>query len=215
MDKSIFSADGGFARLMNLLWDLICISILWVLCCIPVLTAGVATTAAYYTMAKVVRHHNGGIFSEFFSSFRMNFRQGIFFSAIYAVIFLILIFDCSYFFNNQAENSLAFLYGFYMMIALTAANTFYLYPFLSRFYMKKMELFRVTALCVFRHLLTTVLLLLLFTTMLICVYLMPWGILVFPGVMLYLQTFLMEPILLRYAPKTEPNSEESQKWYYQ
>lgn len=200
---------------MNHLWDLIFISILWVVCCIPVVTAGAATTAAYYTMAKVVRHETGHIFSEFISSFRSNFKQATVYTVIYALVLLLLVFDCAYLFGNEAEGSLTLLYLLYMVILVVIAGGLYLFPFLSRFHLSNFQLLRMTVLVTFRHLISTILLLLLLAVTLLALYLMPWGILIFPGLMLYIQTFLMERILLKYSPKPEEGSEEAQKWYYQ
>lgn len=213
--QSIFSNDGVFARVMNRLWDLILISILWVVCSIPVFTAGAASTAAYYAMAKSVRHQAGGIISEFFSSFRSNFKQSTVFTLVYGFLLLFLIFDCSYMFGNEAEGSIGLLYVFYLMILMVVAHGIYLFPFLSRFHMTGFGLFRMVAIAMFRHLISTILLLLLFAVTLLGLYLMPWGILVFPGLMLYIETFIMERILLKYSPKPEEGSEEAQKWYYQ
>ncbi len=33
---------------LNKMTDLILLNVLWILCCLPVITAGAATTAAYY-----------------------------------------------------------------------------------------------------------------------------------------------------------------------
>lgn len=209
--QELFSMKGPFARFMNLLWDLICISIAWFLCSIPVVTVGAASTAAYYAAAKVIRHHAGHIFPEFFSCFKTNFKQSTLFTLLCAVVLLILVFDCVYFYSS----SLFFLYLFYLMILMTLAVMCWFFPLLSRFSMTGFRLFRMSAVISFRHLLTTILLLLLLIAAFLGVYLMPWGILVFPGTVAFASTYLAEPILRKYAPTPEEGSEEAQKWYYQ
>lgn len=77
MTKHIFSPDGLYARVMNGFWNILVLSVLWMLCCLPVVTLGAASTAAYYAAAKVIRRKTGKIYSEFFSSFRRNFRQSV------------------------------------------------------------------------------------------------------------------------------------------
>lgn len=47
------------------------------------------------------------------------------------------------------------------------------------------------------------------------VYLMPWAVLVIPGVYLYVLSFPMEWILHKLMPDVEEDSEEAKKWYYQ
>ena len=207
--NNFFSNEGLFARIMNRLWDLICVSILWFFCSLPIITLGAASTAAYYTCAKVLRHHNGHIFVEFFRSFRLNFRQSTVFTLICAAILTVLVLDCVYFYST----SVFFLYLFYLMIAMVIGCMIYFFPMLSRFSMTVFALFRNAAVLMFRHLFKTILLLILLLSVALGVYLMPWGILVFPGLGFWLSTYLMEPILRSCAPAPDP--EESEKWFYQ
>ena len=207
--NNLFSNEGLFARIMNRLWDLICVSILWFFCSLPIITLGAASTAAYYTCAKVLRHHNGHIFVEFFRSFRLNFRQSTVFTLICAAILAVLVLDCVYFYST----SVFFLYLFYLMIAMVIGCVIYFFPMLSRFSMTVFMLFRNAAVLMFRHLFKTILLLILLLSVALGVYLMPWGILVFPGLGFWLSTYLMEPILRSCAPAPDP--EESEKWFYQ
>lgn len=213
--QEFFSMKGPFARFMNLLWDLICISFLFFLCSIPVFTLGAASTAAYYTGAKVIRHQTGHVFSEFFSSFQTNFKQSTVFTFLYAAVLLILVLDCVYFYGSSFSGRAFFLYLFYLMILMALANMCWFFPLLSRFSMTGFQLLRMATVISFRHLLTTILLLLLLIAALLGIYLMPWGILLFPGLAAYLATFLAEPILRKYSPTPEEGSEEAQKWYYQ
>lgn len=215
MNKSLLSTEGAFSGFMNFLWDLILLSILWLLCSLPLVTLCASSTAAYYTASKVLRRRNGSVLPEFFRAFRLNFKQSAGFAVIYLFVLLFLVFDCTYLYNNTAKNALTLLYLFYMMILMVVANLLYLCPLLSRFHMHSFALFKTAAVLMFRHLISTILLLLILAATLLAVYLMPWGILVFPGVSAYAQTFLMEPVLRRCAPEPEEGSEESQKWYYQ
>ena len=213
MRKRIFSIDGIYARTMNFLWNLIVLSVLWVVCCIPVLTAGAATQAAYYTAAKVLRHKTGKLVQEFFSAFRRNFKQATCFTLCYALALAVLIIDCVYLYSNEAV-PLPVLYLFYFMLLMVVANGTYLFPCISRFEMKAFPAFRMAVILSLRHVGKTFLLLLLFGAVVLGIYLMPWGILVFPGLGVYLKTFLMEPILLRYSPAPDADDPEQQKWYY-
>lgn len=212
--EDLFSLNGPYARFMNWLWNMIVLSVLWVLCCIPVFTVGAASTAAYYAAAKVVRHHTGQLITEFFASFRSNFRQATGLTVLYGAVFVLLVMECMYLYSDP-KVPLALLYVFYFMVVLVAACMIYLWPCLSRFVKSNFELLRMSAILVFRHLIETVLLLLIFAAMLAGIYLMPWGVLLFPGIAYWLQTFLMEKVLLRYSPKPGEDDPESRKWYYQ
>lgn len=210
--KSVFAPDGTYARIMNFLWNLIVVSVLWVVCCIPIVTLGASSTAAYYAVAKAMRGREGKVASEFFRAFKENFKQSAFFSVLYAAIAAVLALECYYLYGNS-EVSLPVLYLFYGMLLLLVANAQYLFAFLSRFTLTKFALFRMATLCSLRHLLTTILLLLLFAATVIGVYLMPWGVLVFPGIMFLVKSFLTERVIRKYMPAPE-DDEQAQKWYY-
>lgn len=206
--------NGPYARAMNFLWNMIVISVLWLVCCIPVVTIGASSLAAYYAAAKVVRHHTGKVASEFFRAFRSNFKQATVFTLIYGVVILLLVVDCIYIYHDPSV-PLVVLYLFYFLVLVTVADALYLFPCMSRFAMRNFPLFRMSAALLPRHFLTTILLLLLSAAVVLAVYLMPWGMFVFPGLGFWLATYLMEPVLLGLSPKPEPDSEEAQKWYYQ
>lgn len=213
MEKSLFASDGLYARVMNLLWNYIIISLLWLLCCIPIVTFGASCTAAYYTAAKVIRGREGKPISEFFHAFRMNFKQSTVLTLIYGVVLAVLLLECYYIYHNS-EISLPILYLFYGMVLVLIASGQYLFACLSRFTLGKFALFRMAALATFRHLISTILLLLLLTVTGIGVYLMPWGIFLFPGLMFWVKTYIMEPVLRKYMPPREEADPDEQKWYY-
>lgn len=210
-EKSFFSMESGFTRFMNFLWSLIEISILQLVCSLPVITAGAAAAAGYYAVAKSLRFYTGTPGKEFFRGFRKNFRQGLLLSLIFGTILGVLILDCTYFYGNQRENSLALLYLFYGLTVLTLVIMEYAVACLSRFQMKTGALLRMAFVLPVKHLITTVLLLILTAALAFCLFMMPWGLLVFPGLAVYLSTFLLEPVLRKYTPEPEPGHEK--KWY--
>ena len=64
----IFGLDGGIMKFLSKVSDICIISILWLICCLPIVTIGASTTAAYYTMVKVVKREIGTLHKEFFRS---------------------------------------------------------------------------------------------------------------------------------------------------
>lgn len=74
---NFMSTDGALYRLMQRMTDIILLSVAWVVCCIPLVTAGAATAALYYTAMKLLRSEGDGTLKLFFASFRQNLRQGI------------------------------------------------------------------------------------------------------------------------------------------
>lgn len=199
---------------MNWLWNVILLSILWLVCCIPVITIGAASTAAYYTASKVIRHHTGSIASEFFSSFRTNFRQSVSLTILFLFLLGVVLAECVLIYSDPSF-PLAFVYLFYVLALTVYGFSIYLWACLSRFSKTTFSFVSMSVVLVFRHLATTILLLLLHGMTFLAIFLMPWGVFFFPGICLYLQTFLMEKILLRYSPKVTEEDPEFQKWYYQ
>ena len=213
--KNFFSMNSTFSRFMNLLGDLITISFLWFVCSIPLITLGAASAAAYYTAAKCIRHKNGTVFASFFHSFRINLRQSVGMTILYALLMAALLLDCSFFYGKASALSLLGLYFFYFLILAALGCFVYVCAWLSRFQMKTLHLFRMSFVLVFRHLKTSVLLLILLLVCAMGVWLMPWSVLILPGAAALTQTFLLEPLLKKYAPVPEEGSEEANKWYYQ
>lgn len=211
MKNSLFAPDGVYAKVMNWIWDVLLISVYWCLCCIPVITAGAATSAAYYAAAKCIRAGEGKVTSNFFHAFRLNLKESTLFTILYLFVFSFLVFDCVYIFNDN-QIPLVVLYVFYGMIILTVVSALYLFIFNSRFTLQKFQLFRMAVLSTFRHFISTLLLLILLIAMLAGIYLMPWGILLFPGIMFYLFTYILEPVMRKHMAPPEDGEED--KWYY-
>lgn len=212
--NNLFSSDGVYSRAMNWLWNVLLLSVLWLFCSLPVVTIGASATAAYYAAAKVIRHKTGSILPEFFSSFRSNFRQSVGLTIVFLFVFLIVAAECVLIYFDSAY-PLAMLYLFYAMAAAVYMFSVYLWACLSRFSRSSGALIRMSAVLVFRHLATTVLIVLLHAVTAVAIFLMPWGLLVFPGICLYVQTYLMEKVLLQYSPKVSDDDPASQIWYYQ
>lgn len=213
MEKSLFATDGVYARVMNRLWNYMIISLLWLLCCIPIVTIGASCTAAYFAATKVIRGREGKAISEFFHAFRLNLKQGLLFTLIYGIVLAVLLLECYYIYHDSSI-ALSVLYLFYGMVLVLVASGQYLHAFLSRFTLGKFALFRMAALATFRHLISTILLLLLLAVTAVGIYLMPWGIFIFPGLMFWLKSYIMEPVLRKYMPPREEADPDEQKWYY-
>lgn len=211
----IFSSDSGFSRFMNLLFDILYVGILWIVGCIPVITAGASTTAAYYAMAKCVRHKTGYIGREYFHSFKENFRQMLVLTVLFAGICGVLAIDLYYVWNVQSDMNNALFVILILVSFMAAGLTVYACPLLSRFHKKNTELIRTAAYLLFKFLPLTIAVQFVFVLACMAVYLMPWAIFVLPGVYLFVLSFPMEYVLKKLMPPVEEDSEEAQKWYYQ
>ena len=211
----MFRSDGPFARFMNMLGDILFTGILWILFSLPVITAGASMTAAYYTMAKCVKHRTGYIGKEFLGSFKRNLKQTLPMTCIFLIATAVLIVDIVYLWKNDSTLNSALFMVLIFVTFLVWGLALYIYPLLSRFDKKSLELIKIASVVLFKYLPVTIAGILLFAIACVGVYLMPWAILVIPGVYLYLLSYPMERILRKLMPPLEEDSEEAQKWYYQ
>jgi uncharacterized membrane protein YesL len=98
----------------------------------------------------------------------------------------------------------------FVLLALSV----YLFPLLSRFDKTNLSLVRTGFVISFRYFPLTLGIAAAILAAGIGMYLMPWAVLVIPGVYMYFLTFPMEWVLRKLAPPVEEGSEEAGKWYY-
>ena len=79
-----FSYESKFSQLVIKLCYACYLNLLWFVCSLPIITAGAATTALYYSCLKIVRDEDNHMGATFFRAFRENFRQS-------TVLWLILL----------------------------------------------------------------------------------------------------------------------------
>jgi uncharacterized membrane protein YesL len=210
----LFSNDTKYARFMNTLADVLGIGILWLVCSLPVITAGASATAAYYAMAKCVRHSEGRPVKEFFHSFRANFKQTLPMTVFLELAALTLAVDLIYLWGNENKQNDTIFVVLVLVTFVLLALMVYLFPLLSRFDKKNLPLIRMGLMILFRYFPLTLGIVAVIIVSGIGMYLMPWAVLVIPGVYMYLLTFPMERVLRKLAPPVEEGSEEAEKWYY-
>lgn len=99
----------GLALYIELLtvdfWGFIILNMIYVICCLPIITIGGATLAYAELCCKLIRNEHVFITSDFFGSFKQNFKKGIFIG----VVLLLVLFDLFIIYTNAAaylENGL-------------------------------------------------------------------------------------------------------------
>ncbi|MBR6223950.1 MAG: YesL family protein [Lachnospiraceae bacterium] len=203
-------SEGKISQIMGNIFDIIVIGILWLLCSIPIITLFVSTTAAYYTMAKVVRAGEGYLFSEFFKSFKLNLKQGILAGTHYIIAGIILALDMIYLWNNRSQaNDTLFIILCGVAFILISVNLYFC-PMLSRFTKTTKELLFTSSFSAFRYLPVTIGCIIVIAVFIFLIWLMPWMIFLAPGLFMYLFTYPSEFVMKHFMAK---NSEEEQKWY--
>ena len=196
---------------LNLLGQLILLSILWTVCCLPIITVGASTVALYYTVVKVLRRNQDSLFAAFFREFRNNFLQSLNINMVFLCYFGILAYFAIP--RLSATQSGADI-GFYALVGLAILGALplsFVYPTISRFYHKGGALVRFLLMVVGKHPHIVLGCTLLLAAGILLVLSNPAALLFVPGVVCYVQSLLLEPVFRKYsAADSDPNYE---MWY--
>lgn len=203
--------DSPVMNFLNILGQLILLSILWVLCCLPIVTIGAASTALYYTTVKVLRRDAGSLFSSFFTSFRSNFSQSLSVNMVFLTYFAVLAYLLI---PELLAGDECFSSRFYVLCSLGFLGMLpaaICYPVISRFYHKGFALLRFLLLLTGRHLLAVVSCALLVLISAFFVLSNSAVLLFLPGIVAYLQSLMLEPIFKKYSDSLEDS--QYALWY--
>lgn len=164
MGGSFFDYDGPFFSTMNRISDIIILNILWIVCCIPIVTIGASTTAMLYVTMKIVNGEDAYIVRKFFKSFKENFLQS---TAIWLIMLVIgAVVVCNFFFllPNMKVNDTVYTLFFSATCLTSLLYTMilvWLFALQAKLENKIKHTFSNALLLSFRHLPTTILLMLL------------------------------------------------------
>lgn len=215
---NLFNMDNPLFSMLSKIFDMLFVSIVFIFLCIPVVTIGPASTALYYSVVKVVRRERGYIFREFFRSFRLNFKRAAIMGVILTIVFVILGFDLLYAWGmTGTEGSKgSLLMGVFVGITFLAVSfTIYVFPILSRFDMSMKQLFKAAAFMSMRHILFTIVMIIVHGVALVAIYFFFPFVFLAPAAIVLVNSLLMERIFKRYMPESDGPGEETGKdeWY--
>ena len=208
-------------RALSKLFDIGWLSLIYVVFCVPLVTIGAATTSLYYVSAKVLRKDRGYVWSEFWHSFKLNFKPATLIWLIFAASYGLLYFNLTTFNTSNAAGG--YLVGAYIALAfIVTCVASYAFCLLSRFNMNVRGILRYALYMSFRHFLHTLCFLAILFVAGFGIYAgfrvqLPIFLLFVPGLGSFLYTFPMEHLLKKYMPKPEKryteNGEEIVEWY--
>lgn len=241
--------DNKFFSTISKAFDVLVLNTIWLLLCVPLPVLTVvwiartenflfliltvlallpivpATTALYYAIVKSIRRERSYAIKEYFRSFIRNFKQGAIYSFIAIILIFVLYIDFQYALSlMQAQESSGSIYlGAFIVISLLFTSMYvYICPVLSRFEMKTSGILKTAFVMAARHLLTTVVLLVLLVGVLLGCYILLPGMFFLPAVATLLASFLIENVFKKYMPeKEEPEldaageeiGQEKDEWY--
>ena len=211
--SKLFDLDSKFMQKATKFGDLVFLNILTVICCIPVITIGPAFTAMHYTLLKLYRDEEGGLFKTYFHSFFGNLRQGILLTLVYLVYFGILVLN--YQLGRRTENVMRIVLYVLPFFALVGGMSLcWLFPMLSRYNNTVMGVIKTTLAATLAHPFKS----LMMTALMICPFLIllltPWGV---PIIMTFglslcgfLRAMLYDPIFKKLETAKEPEETEEE-----
>ena len=130
-----FNADNKLWSSVNSAVDAILLNIMWLITCIPVFTIGAATTAFYYTTHKVIRNQRSGIWREYWTTSKANFKLATKTWLIFLAIFAVFYFDINICLEYlQAGEKIGIMaYFFYGLLAVVLIWFMYVFAYMARF----------------------------------------------------------------------------------
>lgn len=212
----IFNMDNKFFQGLGKLVDCVCLSFLWLILCIPVVTAGAATTALYYTVNKVIRYNRGYLFREFMSAFKSNFKQSTLVWLILLLVYAIMGVDCYIMYRfAQAGAKYGVLYiVFIVFMCFATMWATYLFPYMARFENTLKHVLKNAAFIALANLGKTLLMFLLLVLAVVAVYLLPPLVFFMPVIYMLLINLIMEKIFKKYMKPEDIAAEEERNREY-
>ena len=212
----LFNYDSPIMQTLNKIVDCFFLSVLWIVFSLPLVTFGASTTALYYTINKVIRHDRSSLWKEFWGAFKSNFKQSTIVWLVLAVVYYIMITDCVIMYNfykSGASVTLFIVFG--IMVLVTMMWTSYLFPCIARFENTTKNLMKTCALLMIRHILKSILLMLLLAVAIAGLIVMPVLIVIIPSVYMLVASFILESIFEKYmsAEDLEAEKERNQIYY--
>ena len=182
-------------------------SILFLLCCIPI---GPAVTALLSVMGKLIREKDVNLTKDFFKAYKENFFQALYFWSIGIFMIGLLSFDIRYLIDNNYPSILAII--LYIVIAIIIIMGLYIFPIISRFYLKFSDILKFSAYYAVKKIHTTIMNLFSFAIIGFLFYKGLTFVLIFVSsvicflIMFYEQTILLE---IEEKIKTDNNPDAS------
>lgn len=133
--KNFLSPDSKFGRVLYGMGKLIILSWLWLICSIPIFTIGAASSALYDITRRVISGTERKIASDFFASFRSNFKQATPLWLIVLPICIILAYSLSLFLvlNDSSTIGKLIVLCAVLIVALFLCWITVVFSYLARF----------------------------------------------------------------------------------
>lgn len=213
---NLFNMDNAFFRFMGKLFDVVALNLVFIIVCIPLVTIGPAVSALYYASVKSIRRDRSYPIKEFFKAFKRDFKQSFIVGLILALAAAIIYVDIRFVVDFIKNDFTAMRYVYLIIGLVISFISVYIFPLISRFSLKISGLFRLSFYLAIRHLLTTVVSLILLFGGFVLVYISAGlAMILVPVLLNLLISIMMEKVLIKCMDlvQTDENYEDKDQWY--
>lgn len=197
--RKVFNPDNLLWRIVSYGVDIVGLSLAWAFLCLPVITAGPATSALYYTVVKCFRQKEKRTFRIFWDSFKSCLKKGIIITLIAIPAAVLLAFGYSVMKLNWSSTAGAVMFvAYYIALVVPIGIFVWLIALIARFDLKLKDAFRTAALLAFRHLPSTVIVVLLAVETVILLLEKWWPVFFAPAIAAFFSSLFFERIFPKY-----------------
>lgn len=208
-------------KLIKKIINLILLNLLTILCCIPVVTAGAAVCASFYSTLKLLNDESENIFKTYFKGFKASFKQGTLMWCITAPSLLLGIAIWKLVLGSDSSNyNFIQIAGAIVYTAIFVFVNLYSYPMIARYNNTLMNIIRNSIGISFTFLWKTIFVTVLVVAEIFIFSLSPWillaGIVFGPELVILTISLVVKPVFLQIerheqAEKEEKESEENEE----
>ncbi len=204
--RDVIAPEGPIMQFFAKVLDMVMLSIVFTITTIPVITMGCALTSLYYAVVKAVCHGEGHSIKAYFHCFKVNLKQGLILGLIFDIL-VILLFGNLYMVLIMDMGTVGMVFGviFIAVLLFVLVLAAYGFPVLSRFEVKIGGLLQTSFQMSVTHGSATfrlvVMEIMLFVGMVVAFILFPPIVIIWPGLIAYAQSKVLEPVLQEYMPK--------------
>lgn len=215
MFGSIFNPENKFWQGLDHLADLLILSLMWLVFSLPVLTAGAACAALYDAVARCVRGPEPMPWRRFWRTFRRELPGAAVVTLVWGALLVLLANALALIAAAAASGASAaavvLIFCLVLMI-LPVGTACWMFPLLSRFSFRPVELMLTSLRLAVGYLPRTVGLVLILAVSVLLVWVLLFPVVILPGAAAWLFGLLLEPVFRRYesGPDRPAESEEQE-----
>ncbi|MDO4167041.1 MAG: DUF624 domain-containing protein [Eubacteriales bacterium] len=204
--REVIAPEGPIMQFFAKILDMAIVSVIFTITSIPVITMGCTLTSLYYAVVKAVCRGEGHIVKAYFHCFKVNLKQGLAWGIVCDILVGVLL-GSLYMVFAMDLGMAGVMFGaiFVAMLIVMLVLITYGFPVLSRFEVTLGGLLQTSVQMSVTHISVTVRMVvmegMLLWGMVAAFIMFPPLVVIWPGLITYAQTKVLEPVLQEYMPK--------------